>query len=90
MLDAVIVPIIVLVEMIILSYARLQKILTSAKNVLTTICVCMMLGKLHIANTARTILKVEIESNMCVNFVDKSEYIIPPCKINSHIFVIPT
>ena len=35
-------------------------------------------------------IKVEIESNMCVNFVDKSEYIIPPCKINSHIFVIPT
>ena len=35
-------------------------------------------------------IKVEIESNMCANFVDKSEYIILPCKINSHIFVIPT
>ena len=35
-------------------------------------------------------VKVEIRSNMCANFRDKSEYIIPPCKINSHFFVIPT
>ena len=35
-------------------------------------------------------IKVEIESNMCANFRDKSECIIPPCKINSHFFVIPT
>ena len=35
-------------------------------------------------------IKVEIRSNMCANFHDKSECIIPPCKINSHFFVIPT
>lgn len=35
-------------------------------------------------------VKVEIKSNMCAIFCDKSECIIPPCKINSHIFVIPT
>ena len=35
-------------------------------------------------------IKVEIKSNMCENFRDKSEYIISPCKINSHFFVIPT
>ena len=41
-------------------------------------------------NSKNPPIKVEIKSNMCANFVDKSEYIILPCKINSHIFVIPT
>ena len=41
-------------------------------------------------NSKNPPIKVEIKSNMCANFRDKSEYIIFPCKINSHFFVIPT
>lgn len=35
-------------------------------------------------------VSVKIRSDKCVNFFDKANFIRPPCKINSHIFVIPT
>lgn len=41
-------------------------------------------------NSKNCPVKVEIKSDTCANFRDKSMCIVPPCKINSHIFVIPT
>ena len=35
-------------------------------------------------------VSVKIRSDKCVNFFDKANFIRPPCKINAHIFVIPT
>ena len=54
------------------------------------LCLYNAYKRIYSKNGKNYPVKVEIKSNMCANFVDKSEYIIPPCKINSHFFVIPT